>query len=150
MSTEKDEGKAEHRNHRRRSRSREKDDSKAVRRRASQTPSVCGCPCQKQPNRHLGPMGSNVTRRKCPLCGHRSVEGGQGVPIEDAQSSGHSLLGYYALGARLIACASYNWKIRVLCSEETFSNQPPLHLRQAFVCDDVIRKCHSFGLGERK
>ena len=69
---------------------------------------------------------------------------------EDAQSPGHSLLGYYALGARLIACASYNWKIRVLCSEETFSNQPPLHLRQAFVCDDVIIEYHSFGLGERK
>ena len=40
---------------------------------------------------------------------------------EDAQSPGHRRhLGYYALGARLIACASYNWKMRVLCSEETF------------------------------
>ena len=47
------------------------------RRRQSVRP-VCGCNCRDVTWRDLGPTGRWSQRCRCPMCGHRSIEGGSG------------------------------------------------------------------------
>ena len=39
---------------------------------------TCGCPCRDTSHFDLGPCGPTARRCGCPMCGHQSIDGGQG------------------------------------------------------------------------
>ena len=75
---------------------------------------VCGCECATLSARHLGPRNEHIVRCRCPYCGHRPSDRGQGCHRRTAMEHAHGELWIcrhcagYCLGIILRAERSLN------------------------------------------